>query len=36
MGDLQEIISDVSEMSQNLKLDTDGQIFSGGCDFKFS
>ena len=36
MGDMPEILSDVSEMRQNFKLDTDGRIFSEGCDFKFS
>ena len=36
MGEKQEIISDGPEMSQNLKLNTDGKTFSEGCKFKFS
>ena len=36
MGDMQEIISAIPEMSQNVELDTDSKIFSEGCKFKFS
>ena len=36
MGEIWEILSDAPEMNSDLKLNTDGRIFSEGCEFKFS